>query len=71
MFVLYAACSQKGSFHSRGLEGGGGGGRYGPLFLNFLDPPLLLAGPFAQGFTWYCLNRGGAFFLLPPATLPA
>ena len=24
MFVLYAACSQKGSFHSRGLEGGGG-----------------------------------------------
>ena len=49
--------SSKGRFSFEGVGGGG----YGPLFLNFLDPPLLLAGPFVQGFIWYCLNRGGAF----------
>ena len=35
--MLYAACPEKWSFHSRGVGGGGG---LGPLFLNFLDPPL-------------------------------
>ena len=34
--MLYAACPEKLSFHSGGVVGG----RLGPLFLNFLDPPL-------------------------------
>ena len=34
--MLYAASPEKWSFHSREGEGGG----LGPLFLNFLDPPL-------------------------------
>ena len=40
--MLYAACPEKSSFPSwsgRG-EGGGEGGKFGPLFLNFLDTPL-------------------------------
>ena len=36
--MLYAACPEKSSFHSGGKRGGRGG--LGPLFLNFLDPPL-------------------------------
>ena len=40
--MLYAPSPEKFSFHSR--WGGGGGGRsgLGPLFLNFLDPSLLV-----------------------------
>ena len=36
-----AACPEKRSFHSGRGGGGGGGWGLGPLFLNFLDPPLM------------------------------
>ena len=43
--MLYAACPEKESFHSgwgeKEGEGEGEGEGLGPLFLNFLDPPLV------------------------------